>query len=105
MRTTAELLRKITHRHDAHRLAVLLIKQRHRTCLFRLVHRHDLCLHSDILSNLLIDHLLDCCQLVSRHRLKVAEVKTRTLAILIRSFLLYMRAEHFAECLLQQVCR
>ena len=105
MCAAAEFLREISHGDDADSVAVLFAKECHCAGLLGILEAHDLSCHGEFLRDLLVDDILDLLQFLGCHRLEVREVKTCTLRILIRACLFDMRAENFAECLLQKVRR
>ena len=58
MSTAAEFFGKISHFHNAYRLAVFLAKQRHGTCFLRFFDCQNFRYDRNVLGNLFIDDLL-----------------------------------------------
>ena len=100
MRTTAELYGIAPHVDHAHFRSVLLTKQSHCTGLSRILDAHQLGHYRQVFGDLFIYNALHLCQLLRCHRLEMAEVETGTLRILVRTFLLYVAAQHITQCLL-----
>ena len=103
MGAAAELSGPALDIDDAHDLAVLLAEQSHCAQLLCLVDGH--LLHGDIhgIKDAVVDDLLHAGQLLCGDCAEVGEVEVGDLAVLIRTSLVHMVAQHFAQSSLQQV--
>ena len=75
VRAAAELLRKISDRHHAHALAVLLAEERDRAGLLGLVLRHLFFRERRVLADLIVDPRFHLGQLLGRQRFEMREIK------------------------------
>ena len=103
MSSTAEFLRVVAHHNNSYLIAVFLTKESHSAGLLSFLNRHDLRNNRKILTYLLIYDILNLLYLVRCHRLEVAEVKPRSVSVLIGACLLYMSSEYIPQRFLKQM--
>ena len=94
----AKLARPVACGNDAHVIAVLLAKHRHRAALLRLGDRHDRLGHFDVLANLLVDQIFDLLDLLLSQRLVIGVIESQPVGSDQRSRLL----DRFAENIFQR---
>ena len=105
MCTAAKLLGEITHGNHTYRISVLFSKQCHCTALLRILDTHNVCNDLNILGDFFIYNFLYPCNLFPGHGLRMAEIKTCSVSILIGALLFNMVSQNNPECFLQQMCR
>ena len=100
MSTTTQFLREVSHGYHADSIAVFFSEQSHSSALLRILDAHDISNNCNILCDLLVDQSLYFSDLFCSHSLSVAEVKTGSCAVLVRTLLFYMITQYDLQCLL-----
>ena len=100
MSTTTQFLREVSHGYHADSIAVFFSEQSHSSALLRILDAHDIGNNCNILCDLLVDQSLYFSDLFCSHSLSVAEVKTGSCAVLVRTLLFYMITQYDLQCLL-----
>jgi hypothetical protein len=90
---------------EAHFVAVLFAEQHHGAGLLRLLDRHHARAGRRVCDDFVIDDALDASDFFRRDRLRMGEVEAGLVGIDLRTLLLHVRAEHFAQRLVHQVRR
>ena len=103
MCTAAEFLGEVSHGYYTNGLAVFLAKEGHCATLFGIFYGHYVCIDSKSFRNLLINDCLNLFDFFAGHSLRMAEVKSGTSAVLIRTLLFHVVAEYLLKCSLKQV--
>ena len=100
MSTTTQFLGEVSHGYHADSIAVFFSEQSHSSALLRILDAHDIGNNCNILCDLLVDQSLYFSDLFCSHSLSVAEVKTGSCAVLVRTLLFYMITQYDLQCLL-----
>ena len=90
--------------NHANTVAIFLSEERHSTHLASFVDGQiPTFSQRNSHANSLVDKMFNLSQFLRRNFLEMREVETQTVGMYQRAFLLHMRAEHFAQSLMQQV--
>ena len=101
--TTTELY-AITELYNTYAVTIFFSEEGNRSHVFSFFDGHiAVILEGDVFADATIDDAFDLAQFLGCYFLEVREVETKTAVVVERTFLLYVGAEDFAECLVEQV--